>query len=133
MTWILPGLPKLWQLKPDVVRSGSGAGAVAAGLETRLTGGRSAGRLTGTTGWLTVVASVEGFAASATSTALGAATTVSPLTIDPDIDEDAPQAARQMAASMTRTNVFTTGYNAGLRRLSRPRTKVSSRSLSPER
>jgi hypothetical protein len=119
MTFIVPERPKPWQLNSIVAPAGSWVGDAAAGLETGATGGRSAARLTGTTGWLTVVASVERFAASATSTASGAATITSRVPIDPAIDEDAPQAARHTAASMTRTNLFTTGYNAGLRRLSR--------------
>lgn len=65
------------------------------------------------------MASAERFAASATSTASGAAVVATRFTVDPEIDAGVPQAARYSATIMTGTSFLTTRYNADPRRLSR--------------
>jgi hypothetical protein len=123
-----PGPLKPWQFKPGARRSTPTAGGVGAGRETGVAGPRRAGCATVALGWLTSAAAGARIAPSATSTALGPAAVDTLLTLDPEIDEGAPQAAKYRLAIKTAPNFFTMRYNAGARRLSRAAAKLSSSS-----
>jgi hypothetical protein len=120
MTFGLPKPVKPSHLKPGNAWSGSATGGGAAGLKSGVGGTGSTRAAMGFAGWLLAsLAADEALAPSTTSRASGLVTVATLFIVGPEIDEGAPQAARDTAAIMMATTFHITSYNAGSRHLSR--------------